>query len=35
MTDEEAKHDYIKQIWEQTYVKNLKYAAERLEKVSV
>lgn len=35
MTDEEAKNDHIKQHWEQTYVKNLKYAAERLEKVGL
>lgn len=35
MTDEEAKHDNVKELWEKTYIKNLKYSAQRLQEVKL
>jgi len=33
MTDEEAQDPHVRECWEKTYIKNLKYSAHKLDEV--
>ncbi|KAK3727876.1 hypothetical protein QZH41_010604, partial [Actinostola sp. cb2023] len=35
LSDNEAKHETVRELWEQTYIKNLKYSAEKLQQAGI